>query len=110
MKRQICFLIALFSLISFACQEPKVATLWMIGDSTMADYANYGEDYMKERYPQMGWGQALPDFLVRDSLKEIDIFWGDSIILQNKARGGRSSRSFFEESRWREIYEQLKSD
>ena len=78
-----------------------------MGDSTMTDYANYGEDYMTERYPQMGWGQSLPQFLVPDSLKNISIFDVDSIKLVNKARGGRSTRSFFEEGRWAEIYNQL---
>jgi len=108
MNKPIFVLLFLTTFALYSCKEPKVATLWMIGDSTMTDYANYGEDYMKERYPQVGWGQALPDFLVPDSLKTINIFAVDSIILQNKARGGRSSRSFFEEGRWREIYDQLK--
>jgi lysophospholipase L1-like esterase len=109
MQKLNLFLLALVSLAMFSCREsPRVATLWMIGDSTMTDYANYGEDYMKERYPQMGWGQALPEFLVPDSLKAIGIFDLDSIRVVNRARGGRSSRSFFEEGRWREIYEQLK--
>jgi lysophospholipase L1-like esterase len=102
------FLFVAATLAFFSCKESRVATLWMIGDSTMTDYANYGEDYMKERYLQMGWGQALSDFLVPDSLKTIGVFSVDTIILQNRARGGRSSRSFFEEGRWREIYEQLK--
>ncbi|MBW6497164.1 MAG: rhamnogalacturonan acetylesterase [Bacteroidales bacterium] len=109
MKKCWIYIFMLVFLAMFSCQEsPRVATLWMIGDSTMTDYANYGEDYMKERYPQTGWGQALPEFLVPDSLKTVGIFGVDSIILQNKARGGRSSRSFFEEGRWREICGQLK--
>jgi lysophospholipase L1-like esterase len=90
-----------------SCQEPKIATLWMIGDSTMADYANYGEDYMRDRYPMTGWGQALPGFLAPDSLAGIPLFQLDSISVQNKARGGRSTRSFFEEGRWAEVYNQL---
>ncbi len=96
------------SLVFIACNEPRVATLWLMGDSTMTDYANYGEDYMTERYPQMGWGQVLPKFLVPDSLKNISIFDIDSLVVVNKARGGRSTRSFFEEGRWAEIYNQLK--
>jgi lysophospholipase L1-like esterase len=107
MKLQRLILLLSFSLIFFACNEPRVTTLWLMGDSTMTDYANYGEDYITERYPQMGWGQSLPKFLVPDSLKNISIFDVDSIKLVNKARGGRSSRSFFEEGRWAEIYNQL---
>lgn len=107
LRNKTIIVLVLLTLVS--CRPmPRIATLWLIGDSTMADYANYGEDYIKERYPQMGWGQALPDFLMRDSLETIGIFGVDSLVLQNKARGGRSSRSFFEEGRWREIYEQLR--
>ena len=107
MKAHSLIIVVSISLIFFACNEPRGTTLWLMGDSTMTDYANYGEDYMTERYPQMGWGQSLPQFLVPDSLKNISIFDVDSIKLVNKARGGRSTRSFFEEGRWAEIYNQL---
>ncbi len=107
MKAKKLVLLVSFSMILFACNEPKVASLWLMGDSTMADYANYGEDYMKERYPQEGWGQSLPKFLIPDSLKNFKIFDVDSLMIENKARGGRSTRSFFEEGRWVEIYNQL---
>ena len=30
------------------------------------------------------------------------------MLIDNRARGGRSTRSFFEEGRWRSVYEQLK--
>jgi lysophospholipase L1-like esterase len=107
MKAHKIILVLSISLLLFACNEPKVSTLWLMGDSTMTDYANYGEDYMTERFPQMGWGQSLPQFLLPDSLKKISLFDVDSLVVVNKARGGRSSRSFFEEGRWAEIYNQL---
>ncbi|MDX9848466.1 MAG: rhamnogalacturonan acetylesterase [Tenuifilaceae bacterium] len=100
--------IAIIAIVLSGCNEPKTSTLWLMGDSTMTDYANYGEDYMKERFPQTGWGQALPPYLGLDSLKKVRIIKADSLVLMNKARGGRSSRSFFEEGRWAEIYSQLK--
>lgn len=103
------WIVILFAALALSsCSESRQATLWMIGDSTMADYANYGEDYMRERYPMTGWGQALPEFLKPDSLSGISLFQLDSIRVQNKARGGRSARSFFEEGRWTEVYTQLK--
>lgn len=108
MKSQKLALFLSFSLLLFACKGHEIATLWLIGDSTMADYANYGEDYINERYPQTGWGQSLPKFLVPDSLKNVSIFNLDSLMVSNKARGGRSTRSFFEEGRWAEVYNQLK--
>jgi lysophospholipase L1-like esterase len=107
MKVQRFFLLIAFSFTTFACSKTKFANLWLIGDSTMTDYANYGENYMAERYPQTGWGQALPFFLIPDSLKNISLFDVDSIRVVNKARGGRSTRSFFEEGRWTDIYNQL---
>lgn len=97
-------------LIMFSsCTSEKSFTLWLIGDSTMADYANYGEDYMKERYPQMGWGQAMHYFTVGDSLKTVSVWDADSVIIENHARGGRSTRSFFEEGRWSKVYNSLQS-
>lgn len=36
------------------------------------------------------------------------LFDTDSVLIDNRARGGRSTRSFFEEGRWRSVYEQLK--
>ncbi len=98
----------LFTMLLMGCSTSKNITLWMIGDSTMADYANYGEDYMSQRYPMTGWGQALPGFLVPDSVKNIPVLNGHHVTVINKARGGRSTRSFFEEGRWREVFDQLK--
>ena len=54
----------------------------MLGDSTMTDYG-------EERLPQMGWGQAMP------------AFFSEEMVINNWARGGRSSLSFYyEASRW----------
>jgi lysophospholipase L1-like esterase len=100
--------VAIVTLLLFACAEKTTPTLWLIGDSTMTDYANYGEDYMKERYPQTGWGQGLSLILTPDNTKCIKIFNSETIIIENKAKGGRSTRSFFEEGRWAEIYKRLK--
>ncbi len=60
------------------CAEP---TIWIIGDSTVA---NYG----KSRYPQNGWGQQL-DFYCKPNVK-----------VDNRAVGGRSTKSFIDEKRW----------
>lgn len=100
-------IILLITVFICACSEKTKPTLWLIGDSTMTDYANYGEDYMKERYPQTGWGQGLSLILTPKNTKCIKIFNTDNLIIVNKARGGRSSRSFFEEGRWAEVYNQL---
>lgn len=89
-------------------------TVYLIGDSTMADYANNyeeGKDYMKTRYPVTGWGQVFQQFLVKDSLKQINkLIKTDSVFVDDRARGGRSTRTFFQEGRWRAVYENLKKD
>lgn len=54
----------------------KALTIHMIGDSTMAPYSD-------DRRPQMGWAEQMPMFF--DNVTEVN----------NWARGGRSSLSFY---------------
>jgi lysophospholipase L1-like esterase len=57
----------------------------------------------------MGWGQVFQAFMSYDSLHMVrNIIKTDSVIVDDRARGGRSTRSFFEEGRWSEIYKALK--
>jgi len=89
---------------------PKVVKVYIIGDSTVTDYS-LENDYATKRYPQMGWGQVFQQFLVSDSLAKVSgIIAGDSVIVDDRAKGGRSTRSFFQEGRWRSVYESLKKD
>tara|TARA_B100000949_G_scaffold215895_1_gene212417 strand:+ start:747 stop:1589 length:843 start_codon:yes stop_codon:yes gene_type:complete len=87
-------------------------TIFLIGDSTMANYAdNYepGKDYMKTHYPVTGWGQVFQQFFVKDSLTELkNLINTDSVIVDDRARGGRSTRTFFQEGRWRKVVQDLK--
>lgn len=63
--------------------EPyQTANLFIIGDSTVA---NYGSSY----YPWKGWGQVFQQFV--DPAR---------IAVTNRARGGRSSKSFIVEGLW----------
>jgi rhamnogalacturonan acetylesterase len=64
----------------------KLPTLWIAGDSTV-----------KSNNPMRGWGQELGAFF--DPAK---------INVVNRAIGGRSSRTFFTEGRWKEIEDALK--
>jgi lysophospholipase L1-like esterase len=87
--------------------KKKSTRVWLIGDSTMTDYSQE-EDYMSKRYPMTGWGQVFQQFMASDSLHMVrHIIRSDSVIVDDRARGGRSTRSFFEEGRWSEIYRQL---
>lgn len=61
----------------------------MLGDSTMTTYT-------EDRRPQMGWGEAMPQF------------FNSNVTIKNWALGGRSSRSFYYEStRWPAILPQI---
>ena len=102
-----------FGLLAFTSQQEPV-TVYLIGDSTMADYSGDYDpenDYMKTRYPLMGWGQVFQEFMISDSLSKVNgLIKADSVFVDNKARGGRSTRTFFQEGRWRSVYENLKED
>ncbi|UKM66473.1 rhamnogalacturonan acetylesterase [Flavobacteriaceae bacterium GSB9] len=94
--------------------ESKITTIYLIGDSTMADYTgdyDKGKDYMKTRYPVTGWGQVFQPFLVSDSLSQVsNLIRTDSALVDDRARGGRSTRTFFQEGRWRAVYENLRKN
>lgn len=60
------------------------ATAYLIGDSTVADYA---DGY----YPQSGWGQVFQHF-----------FDDSKITVDNRALGGRSSKSYYE-NHWDDV-------
>jgi rhamnogalacturonan acetylesterase len=64
----------------------NLPTLWIAGDSTLRSSA-----------PLRGWGQDLATF-----------FDTSKINVVNRAIGGRSSRTFFTEGRWKEILDALK--
>jgi len=97
---------------TFHTKHQKVTTVYLIGDSTMADYTgDYepGKDYMKTRYPITGWGQVFQPFMAKDSLNKMkNIIKTDSVVVDDRAKGGRSTRTFFQEGRWRSVFEQLK--
>ena len=111
----------LFSLIHFylffalvcglnSCSEDKtekVVTVFLIGDSTVADYTIF-DNYETERFPVAGWGQVFQPFMAKDSLPKLhNLFRADSVRVDSHARGGRSTRTFFQEGRWRAVYEQI---
>lgn len=85
-------------------------SIYLIGDSTVADYTgdyDPGKNYMKSRYPIAGWGQEFQPFFVKDSLNDIKSLKNKQVSIKDKAKGGRSTRTFFQEGRWREVYDNL---
>jgi lysophospholipase L1-like esterase len=82
---RLCTVLALAGLA-----PPARLTVYLIGDSTMADKPDPAHN------PERGWGQALPRFLDADA------------TVSNHARNGRSTRSFLAEGRWDSVRVRLR--
>jgi len=106
------FLLAAFVAVlfmSFAI-KPKPVKVYLIGDSTVADYT-LDEGYMQKKYPITGWGQVFQQFLTKDSLKKLNkLIKSDSALVIDKAKGGRSTLTFFEEGRWKDVLSTLEKN
>ena len=88
-------------------QHSSTTHLYIASDSTATDYSSE-PDYMTKRYPQMGWGQVFQPLFTAESLPRLkNLHVAKTVKVEPKAKGGRSTRSFFEEGRWREIYDAL---
>ena len=61
-------------------------TLWLVGDSTVNNNANGG----------LGWGTPIAK-----------LFDPDKVTVTNRARGGRSARSYESEGLWKQVLDQL---
>lgn len=88
--------------------KSKVTTIYLIGDSTVADYS-LEKDYENKRFPQVGWGQVFQPFFQKDSLKLVKNILGNAkeVKIDDRAKGGRSTRTFFQEGRWAAVYKAL---
>lgn len=74
-----------------AFRQDKIVTIFMIGDSTMANKS------LKNGNLERGWGMAL------------QCYFDDAIRIDNHAVNGRSSKSFIDEGRWQIVVEDRKS-
>lgn len=63
-------------------------TIYMIGDSTMANKP-------LDDNPERGWGQMIP------------MFFDSTVLIENHARNGRSTRSFLRETLWTPVVNKL---
>jgi lysophospholipase L1-like esterase len=68
--------------------QKKKIKLYLIGDSTMCGYD-------AKRAPLTGWGMPFKDY------------FDSSVVIDNRARGGRSTRTFISENRWQPIADSL---
>jgi lysophospholipase L1-like esterase len=89
MKKNRFLLISLLFLISFTIPGQRKIKLYLVGDSTMS---------VKEvkAYPETGWGMPFA------------YFFDSSVMVDNRARNGRSTKSFMAENLWQPIVNELR--
>jgi lysophospholipase L1-like esterase len=81
--------LSVFLLWSFVPLAKKEIKIYLVGDSTMSQ---------KEikAYPETGWGMPFT------------YFFDSSVTVDNRAKNGRSTRTFIEEGLWNPILQNLK--
>lgn len=93
-------------------QAGEKPTIFIASDSTV-------QTYDSSYYPQTGWGQVLYQFFDgADAVKEYECedcnysqaqtYETSSVIVENRAIGGRSSKSFIEEGKLDDLLEDVK--
>ena len=86
MKRML--FIAFLGLMAFTTREQTKIKVWLIGDSTMS---------IKDvkAYPETGWGMPFKNF------------FDSSVTVDNRAKNGRSTKTFLSEGLWKPVVENL---
>ena len=84
------FLIFIGVILAIACSMPanKKIKIFLAGDSTIA---------IKETkaYPETGWGMPFVHF------------WDSTVRIENRAKNGRSTKTFISEGLWQKLYDDL---
>ena len=84
--KKLC-LVGLVFLMAFALPPNKI-TVWLIGDSTMANKE-------VKAYPETGWGMPF------------NYFFDSTVVVDNRAKNGRSTQSFIDEKLWQPVVDNL---
>ena len=85
MKRTFLLLFAMFCVALPAAAQTNRLTLHLIGDSTMANKPIIPAN------PERGWGQMF------------QLYFEDSVRVENYAQNGRSTKTFISEGRWAKV-------
>ena len=83
-------LLAASAAASDGAQPATPTTVWLAGDSTLAPKR-------PQKRPETGWGEAFEP-----------LFRPGSVIVDNRAMNGRSTRTFIEEGRWQALVDALR--
>lgn len=84
----LCMMLAVLFLSAF--RSDRVITVYMIGDSTMANKS------LDAGNQERGWGHVLGGYFTED------------VRVENHAVNGRSSKSFFDEGRWDAVVNKIR--
>jgi len=87
MKRNATILSFLF-LLTFSFPGKGKIKVWLIGDSTMANKE-------VKAFPETGWGMPFT------------YFFDSTVTVDNRAKNGRSTKSFIEEKLWQPVVDNL---
>jgi len=88
MKKSL-FLITIIFIFSFSVLGKKKITIFMAGDSTMSIKDS-------KAFPETGWGMPFVHF------------WDSTVTVVNKAKNGRSTKTFISEGLWQSIMNEAK--
>ena len=85
--KKILLITSLIAIVAFNTIEKKKIKIFLAGDSTMS---------IKETkaYPETGWGMPFV------------YFWDSTVTVVNRAKNGRSTKTFISEGLWKSIYEE----
>ena len=83
-------LVTIFANLPSDAAAAEKLTIFIIGDSTMADKPVIPEN------PERGWGQLLP------------LYFNPNVTVDNHAANGRSSKSFRDEGRWNVVLQRIR--
>ena len=87
--KKIFFIFIAIALSSFV-NPPETINVYLIGDSTMSEK-------LVTAYPETGWGMPFQHF------------FDSTVVVENHAKNGRSTKTFISENRWTPIAEKLKA-
>lgn len=87
--RGLVVLLVSIGVVALRAEEPRSPKLFLIGGSTMATFP--------DTRPVVGWGQILPQY------------FKDSGRVDNRAKSGRSTKSFIDQGLWDQVFADLRN-
>lgn len=89
MNKKWLYFIFVGAMLSFTSPEKKTIRIYIAGDSTAS---------VKDprAFPETGWGMPFVHF------------WDSSVIIENRAKNGRSTKTFISEGLWASIENELR--